>query len=111
MFDTISNLIWGPPRFTATVTTGDRFGAGTNSTVWMQVIDTLGMCSAKTYLDKTFVDDHERGETNTYRVYATGLERPHEVAFIAVGRDKSILFDDRWLLDKIVVIFYSKFQS
>lgn len=106
MLENIRNFFWGKPRFSATVCTGDRSFAGTDSTVWLQLIDSLGKISTKTRLDKFFVNDHERDETGTYDVYGDGLERPHEIASIIVYRDKTIIHDDQWLLDKIVVIIF-----
>lgn len=95
---------WAVPRFQAHVTTGNRFGAGTNSTVWMQLMDSTGSQSEKTCLDKSFVNDHERGETHVYGVSCKGLDKPEEIACISVWRDRTMIIDDRWFLDVITVI-------
>jgi len=100
---------WVVPRFNAHVTTGNRQGAGTNSTVWMQLIDSTGKVSEKTCLDHTFVNDHERGETHVYGVSCKGLDKPEDIACISVWRDRTMIVDDRWFLDIIVVnIFIRK---
>jgi PLAT/LH2 domain len=98
--------IFGVPRFTAKVTTGDRSGAGTKSTVWMQLVDSSGKVAEKTCLDKTFVNDHQRGDTHSYNVSYKGLEKPQEIAYIILWRDRTPIADDRWLLDRIVVIIF-----
>jgi PLAT/LH2 domain len=102
--------IFGAPRFTAKVTTGDRLGAGTNSTVWMQLVDSTGKVSEKTCLDKTFVNDHQRGATHTYNVSHKGLDKPEDIAYIILWRDRTPVADDSWLLDKIVVIIFYTFR-
>jgi hypothetical protein len=98
---------WIVPRFKAHVTTGNRMGAGTNSTVWMQLIDSTGKVSEKTCLDKTFVNDHECGETHIYGVSCKGLDKPEEITCISVWRDRTMIIDDRWFLDLIVVKHFS----
>lgn len=106
MFDKIRgkvcNFICGT-RFTAKVTTGDRNGAGTDSDIYIQLMDTLGTMSVPTYLDDLFRNDHEKGQTNCYKVSEKGLERPHEIACISIWRKKNMFIDDRWLLEKIEV--------
>jgi hypothetical protein len=90
-------------RFKAHVTTGDRRGAGTDSTVWIRLVDSTGKASEATCLDKSFVNDHERGETHSYGLQADGLDNPDVIDHIIVWRDSSLIVDDRWFLDRIEV--------
>ncbi|XP_059482281.1 polyunsaturated fatty acid 5-lipoxygenase-like [Neocloeon triangulifer] len=91
---------FGVPRFKVHVTTGDKANAGTDSTVLLRLVDSVGAKTEWTRLDKFFTNDHERGETHTYTLPAQQLERPDDIAFVQVRR-KSTLIDDHWFLDRI----------
>ncbi|KAF4523364.1 hypothetical protein B566_EDAN005519, partial [Ephemera danica] len=89
------------PEFKVHVTTGDVLGAGTDATVWIQLVDKTGaITEPPTCLDKLLVDDHERGTTHTYGVWAAGLKHADAIDHVVIWRDRSG-FGDAWFLDRI----------
>ncbi|CAB3371080.1 Hypothetical predicted protein [Cloeon dipterum] len=102
-FNSWVGSLWDVSRFKAHVTTGDRLYAGTDSTVYLQLVDKTGAQSEASCLDKIFVNDHERGETHSYGINAKGLQTPNELDHIIVWRHSSITGDDRWFLDRIEI--------
>ncbi|XP_059484413.1 allene oxide synthase-lipoxygenase protein-like [Neocloeon triangulifer] len=94
---------WSVSRFKAHVTTGDRLYAGTDSTVYLQMVDSSGAESEPTCLDKMLVNDHERGETHSYGLKTEGLQTPEKLDHIVVWRHASLTGDDRWFLDRVEI--------
>jgi hypothetical protein len=89
-------------EFQVHVTTGDRLYAGTDSTVFLQLIDTTGAITEPTCLDHLLVNDHERGETHSYEVSSQRLRKQEALDHIVIWRDGSG-FGDAWFLDRIEV--------
>jgi hypothetical protein len=89
-------------EFKVYVTTGDKQGAGTDSTVSIQLVDISGAITDPACLDRLLVNDHERGETHCYDVSAKGLKQPESLDHIVIWRDSSGL-GDAWFLDKVEV--------
>lgn len=98
-------------EFKVHVTTGDRLYAGTDSTVYLQLVDVTGAITEPTCLDRLLVNDHERGETHSYEVSWEGLRKPETLDHIVIWRDDSG-FGDAWFLDRIEVstLFYFNFK-
>lgn len=90
--------------FKVHVTTGDKLGAGTDATVYLQLVDVSGARCEPARLDHLFVNDHERGQTHTYGICATGLRQPESIEQITLWRDKCGVMDN-WFVDKIEVMF------
>lgn len=90
------------PEFRVHVTTGDKRGAGTDATVWLQLVDVAGGITEPSCLDKLLVNDHERGQTHTYGVTAAGLKQADTLDHIVIWRDSAGL-GDAWFLDRIEV--------
>lgn len=89
-------------EFKVHVTTGDKQGAGTDSSVYIQLVDSSGAITEPACLDHLLVNDHERGETHSYDVSAKGLRQPESIDHIVIWRDSSGL-GDAWFLDRIEV--------
>jgi hypothetical protein len=85
------------------VKTGDKFGAGTNSNIHLQIENQNGVLTPKKKLDKWFHDDHERGKLDSYDIDMPDdfLDNPH-VKSLRLTRDTSGL-GDAWYLEHIQV--------
>lgn len=95
---TLTSTIQG--HVVAHVKTGDRKNAGTDANVWLVIHDASGNSSKETKLNSVFHNDHERGQTTSYKIpEANHLDQIVKVEF---WRDNFGLGDD-WYLDIIHV--------
>ncbi|GAB6033440.1 hypothetical protein CHUAL_013326 [Chamberlinius hualienensis] len=86
--------------FVVHVKTGDRKGAGTDANVYLRLHDDSGNVSDEILLDAYFHNDHERGESTSYGIWAAKhLRNVFKVEF----RRDSYGFGDNWHLDFIQV--------
>ncbi|XP_077585623.1 polyunsaturated fatty acid 5-lipoxygenase-like [Stigmatopora nigra] len=79
------------PSYMVTVATGTQGRSGTNNSIYITLVGTLG-CSQKTILDKSLHDDFERGSVDSFPI--TVEENLGEIVLLKLQKKARLAKDD-----------------